>query len=1180
MQTVRANAQEAVASVDALLSILGATTEDGANLSMLLPTLASLQAAGSEIVGVKDLLRAWNVLVQRRAANADHVQLEDVVSMTEWFVRLSRYLQGTLPVEERAGLAQLPREIGWLPQMPVHLSAEIERRLSLAPPRVAVIQLQPSITTEAAFSDSFPKPDGDLASLHIAALTPAVQVPVSTERPANDDELDRGTDQQGKVESAANAAAEPQPVSVTELDSRAEPAHLLQDAQAAEPIWISAEERQLVLSAITQDLLPLAEKWAGAEPGHERTQSLDALVYQCELIGNVLEHLGLHRLAHGLRVVREQAIARASDMDPEIVLACCAGVLAAVDHPTEDGAMLLTTLVGNVPGLDDQWTHELAAELVRVRVGVDPAQIAARKREASTEDVTLHFAPDVLASVLEGMLRELPSNTARLGAAVRALVMEDDAASLDEARRVAHTLKGDANTVGIRGLASLTHALEDILVAFEKQGGRPDSDSADLLIDATDKIEEIADFLLGRGPGPEDLLDLYQRLLDTSVAVDDVAARPEVPNKPEIKDDFAAAPAIPQPQAKAASPTPQPATPTVQVRNLTLSSDVLDHLQDLAGEAMIVSQGIDRQLEGVAELRRVQDESARHSQELLTRLDDLVALRGAALQSTAIASGTDLDPLEIDQYNELHVISRQLAEAHADVNVSLRNLRRTLSALADLRSEQEQVNRELQRSILRTRMVPFAQIAPRLQRIARQTAKQVMKQVELEIAGEDTLVDAELLERIVEPLGHLIRNAIDHGVEAHELRQRAGKPDVALVRIAVGTQGDAATIDVSDDGHGLDFEAIRTRATSMGLLEAGAATVDERRLARLVLLPGFSTRETATEISGRGVGMDVVNQRVTELRGTLQLHSRAGQGLDVKIRVPITQTIANVILVSGQRSRTAVVSSAIEQIVDFLPSACRFDETHQALNVAIGDEIVAAIPMESLYREGANVNDWLASGGRGLLVRGAAGDPALVLVRSVDEVRSVVVKPVSPDLPPIPAVRGITQLPDGGLAPVVDLDQLLSRGAEQTETERALRFVPPKQVPRIVVADDSLSARRSLEQLMRDAGYEVDVASDGFETIAQVEARPTAVLLLDMEMPRMSGLEVARNLRNKPESRDLPILMITSRTASKHRLMAEEAGVTQVLGKPVSEDALVTLVADLIATHGQVQMKPEIELVG
>jgi CheY-like chemotaxis protein len=358
----------------------------------------------------------------------------------------------------------------------------------------------------------------------------------------------------------------------------------------------------------------------------------------------------------------------------------------------------------------------------------------------------------------------------------------------------------------------------------------------------------------------------------------------------------------------------------------------------------------------------------------------------------------------------------------------------------------------------------------------------------------------------------------------------------------------------------------------MGLLESGVFA-DERRLSRLVLLPGFSTRETATELSGRGVGMDVVNLRVAQLRGNLQLVSRPGQGLDVKIRVPVTQTIANVVLVSGQRFRTAVVASSVEQIVGFTANACRFDAANQALSVLVGIEMVPAIPIESVYGEGANVNEWLVGGGRGLLVRNASGEPALVLVRTVDEVRSVVVKPVSAYLPPIPAVRGITQLPDGTLAPVVDIDQLLSQGAEASDTKHALRFVPPQAVPRIVVADDSLSARRSLEQLMRDAGYDVDVASDGFEAVAQVEARPTAVLLLDMEMPRMSGLEVARSLRNKADTRDLPILMITSRTASKHRQMAEDAGVTQTLSKPVSEDTLVTLVADLIAAGSEAHVR-------
>ena len=549
------------------------------------------------------------------------------------------------------------------------------------------------------------------------------------------------------------------------------------------------------------------------------------------------------------------------------------------------------------------------------------------------------------------------------------------------------------------------------------------------------------------------------------------------------------------------------------------------------------------------------------------RLDDLVALRGAALQSTAQKAGADLDPLEIDQYNELHVISRQLLEAHADSSEFQRRIERIMNALSDLRSEQEQLNRDLQRTILRTRTVPFGQVSQRLQRIVRQTAKQVFKQVQLDIIGEDIPVDAELLERIVEPLAHLLRNAIDHGIETPQERVAVGKSEQGRIVLRVGLQGDAATIELQDDGRGLDLDAIRARAISAGLLSAEQA-VDERQLTRLILLPGFSTRSTASEVSGRGIGMDVVNQRIAALRGTLAITTESGLGTRVQLRLPITQTLANVIVARGQRQVSAVVAASVERVVSFGAGECSYDDGQ--LRVAIDGETLPALPIEAFYGESADFSMWIGATGVGLYVRDADGKGNVVLVRGIDEVRSVVVKPISTYLPPIPAVRGITQLGDGGLAPVIDLDVLL-QSAQQSHFDTADLSLTTTPAVRVVVADDSLSVRRALEQLMQDAGFEVATARDGFEALAAIQARPTHALLVDLEMPRMNGLEVTRNLRNHTETRDLPVVMITSRATDKHQTMAEQAGVTRMLGKPFSEDSLVMLVRELIAERAALE---------
>lgn len=944
---------------------------------------------------------------------------------------------------------------------------------------------------------------------------------------------------------------------------------------SATTIWIGQEELDLTRQAIVEQVLPLAQAWADTPDAEANAPILEELTYQCQLVVNVMELIGTHTLAHGMDAIRVGVESRDPAITPETVAIWCSVLLAAIETPNAESAETLAIASLDVPALDDAWRAALVDEFARVRVGLDPALIAERKTQALPEDVVLSPADDVLPSVLDGMLRELPGNAGRFGASVRALAETGAFDAIDEARRVAHTLKGDANTVGVRGLANITHALEDILIVLAKRPELLNAECADLLIDAGDTVEEIADHLLGRGPAPSGLLDTYQHVLDTANALADGADA--VPAKaassaPQttvealapagLASDDGDASAMPRTDAETIEPASGMAASGIQ--SLNVPSELLDELQRLAGESLVTARQIDRQLESLGGLHRDQRQGVRSTHELMGRLDDLVALRGAALQSTAQKAGAELDPLEIDQYNELHVISRQLLEAHDDSAEFMRRIERTMNALAELRNEQEQLNRELQRTVLRTRTVPFSQISARLQRIVRQTSKQVLKPVRLELVGESLPLDAELLERVVEPLAHVLRNAIDHGIESPSRRRDIGKPEEGRIEVRVGLQGDSALIDIQDDGAGLDFAAIRERALEAGLLREDQ-DADERLLTRMILLPGFSTRSAATEVSGRGIGMDVVNQRIAALRGAMTITSERGIGMRVSLRLPVTQTLANVIVARGQRQVSAVVASSVERVVSFAAGECLFDAQDGRLWVMLGDERVPALPIETFYGASADPRMWLDAAGVGLQVRDGDGRVSVVLVQGIDEVRSTVVKPIGAYLPPIPAVRGITQLGDGGLAPVIDVDVLLQSLQTRALDTGALTLADTAPTTRVVVADDSLSVRRALEQLMQDAGFEVETARDGFEALAAIQAKPTHAVLVDLEMPRMNGLEVTRNLRTHAETRDLPVVMITSRATEKHQAMAEQAGVTRMLGKPFSEDSLVVLVRELIA---------------
>lgn len=1198
--------------LDTLVSLLQVANAvpDMADPILLWQMVETLQegAASAPLPGVSDLLRSWKAALQDLGRRGDSLSQEDLTQMSLWFIGLQEHAAGRLDRAGRQMLAHLPEGIQWLPRLSPTFAHVIARRLdesavaaassvstgqgtqTSAPSSTRTSSILADTSASTAFepasfeaapidadADAFAFSFDEAPTLPAAHVVEAItEDTLALTGVANESMLDTpaAPDERAPTASIAYAGnAGPEYVYAPNIDA------------PRTSIWIGQEELDLTRQAIIDQVMPLALAWAETQDEQSSTPIIEEITYQCQLIVNVLELIGTPALAYGMTTMRDAIERRDPEALPEHLAMWCSALLGAIEQPTHDAAALLSSVAPALPGLDDVWTRALSDELTRIVIGIDPALIAQRKTVAMFDDLGLSPADDVLPSVLDGMFRELPGNTERLGASVRALASTRSPEPIDEARRVAHTLKGDANTVGIRGLANLTHALEDILIVLAKRPDLLNDDCADLLTSASDCVEEISDHLLGRGRAPDNLLDIYQHVLDTANALADGAQAPQAPApraeqlKANIETSEAAdaadtattdtvdavVPAASTPVAPPSAAVAMPAAETGMVasgiQSLNVPSALLDELQRLAGETLVTSRQIDQQLDGLGSIQRDQRQGVRNTHDLMGRLDDLVGLRGAALQSTAQKPGVNIDPLEIDQYNELHVISRQLLEAHTDSTEFQSRIERIMSALSDLRSTQEQLNRDLQRTILRTRTVPFGQIAQRLQRIVRQTAKQVFKQVQLDIIGEEIPVDAELLERIVEPLAHLLRNAIDHGIEVAHERLAAGKPEQGRIVLRVGLQGDAAMIELQDDGRGLDLGNIRVRAIAAGLITHGQA-VDERQLTRFILLPGFSTRSTTTEVSGRGIGMDVVNQRIAALRGTLAISSESGRGTRVQMRLPVTQTLANVIVVRGQRQVTAVVSASVERVVSFAADECRYEDGQ--LRITLGDEILSALPIEAFYGESADLSMWIGVTGVGLYVRDADGKGNVVLVRGIDDVRSVVVKPISAYLPPIPAVRGITQLGDGGLAPVIDLDVLL-QSAQQSHFHTAKLSLTATPVTRVVVADDSLSVRRALEQLMQDAGFEVATARDGFEALAAIQARPTHALLVDLEMPRMNGLEVARNLRNHAETRDLPVVMITSRTTDKHQAMAAEAGVTRMLGKPFSEDALVLLVRELIA---------------
>lgn len=928
--------------------------------------------------------------------------------------------------------------------------------------------------------------------------------------------------------------------------------HVIPGNTSAAVIWIAQDELQLTQSAISDRILPGLLAWASSQSEDESRQIRDDLSYQISLIGNAMELLGTPSLGELLRDM-ERAIEQGTT-DAAQIIGANAAILAFLDAPAPDTAVLVISARADIICTGIDWEQRFLEESGRIRQGIDPARIAARKRSVLSGDTDLRHADDVLPNVLASMLRELPGNAQRLGAAVRELAVTRSAAPIDEARRIAHTLKGDANTVGIRGLANLTHALEDILIELLKAPERLGANMETLLMEAADAVEECADHVLGRGPAPVQLEQIYQRALDWANSLLEATADPMHPPQGAARLSEIAAQTL-------TAEVPEDAGEEAGIGSLVVQASLLDELQRMAGEMLVTSRQVTQRLQQMAAAQRdlVSDVGVEHN--LANQLDDLVALRGAALKSASMDSTSVVDALELDQYNELHVVSRRIMETNLDNSEHARRMHALLADLDELMVEQERINDDLQRCVGKTRTTPFRDIVPRLQRVVRQTARQLGRDAGLVVVGETTALDAALLERLVEPLSHVLRNAIDHGLEDPSQRSAAGKPANGTIRVEVSISGDLALVEVSDDGRGLDLDRIRARAEQQGLVSA-QDTLAPADLSRLILAPGFSTRDQVTQISGRGVGMDVVNQRVAALRGSLAIRSESGLGVKVSIRLPLSQTSANVIVAHGHDLVVAVAAGAVERMQSLVADDI-FTGDEGALFVELDGQHLPAVTLESLFGRGGYQSLPGEGSCLGLVVVGVDGKRRVVCARLVTEVVRVVVKPISSLLPVIPAVRGMTQLGDGQIAPVIDIGALVESHGRQLLPAGPTSYI--ERPPTVVVADDSLSVRRALEQLMQDAGYEVASARDGLEALKHInECNPVAVLL-DLEMPRMSGLDVCKYMRSQSQMRNTPVVMITSRASDKYRTMAVEAGVTELLGKPFAEDQLVSLVRTLVS---------------
>jgi chemotaxis protein histidine kinase CheA len=792
---------------------------------------------------------------------------------------------------------------------------------------------------------------------------------------------------------------------------------------------------------------------------------------------------------------------------------------------------------------------------------VDARATPARAGIALPEDVDLQVPHDIESNVLDSLLRELPQQAHDFSVLMQQLVEGGTLDQLEHARRVAHTLKGAGNTVGVKGLANLTHALEDILAVCGSEQRLPPLALAETLIEAADCLEAMSEALLAGQASLPESLGVHQKVLDWANRIDREGLPPDAPAglvvlPPPALPNHAGLPAAAEPAAGEAPG--EEADPLLRV-----PASLIDSLLKLVGENAILSAQIQDHVTKLShELGALRSDSRQFSK-LSYELEQLVDVRGGAMLS---GHEGQFDALEMDQYNELHMLSRRIVESDADSREFTRAFERAVNGLRDLLAEKDRVQLEIQRKILRTRMVEVGSIAPRLQRSVRQTARVLGRAVRLDLQGVGTLVDGQLLQRLLDPLMHLLRNAVDHGIEPAAERVAAGKPETGTITLRFAAQGANLLVSCHDDGRGLDLGAICAKAQRAGLL-GPAAELTQDQAVRLILLPGFSTRAQATQISGRGVGLDVLHRTVVDLRGTLEIQPHPGRGAQFDMVFPVQLSSTQVMITRSPRHMLAISVRGVDQILPVgreLEVAPGGRMTYRLAGAPFGVplqaqrlEVLLGLPSHAFAQPGAIEVV--------MIVRDDNRLRHALVVPELRDSRNVVVKPLNAIIPREPGVDGATILGDGSVAMVLDLPDLL-RG--RAAAGMPLALVPqaaPAALPlRCLVVDDSVSVRQSMEQLMHDAGYEVSTARDGLDALGMVQRSRPDILLVDLEMPRMNGLELTTALRNDPATRTLPIVMITSRFTDKHQQLAVEAGVDAFLTKPYSEDHLLGVMEGLL----------------
>jgi chemosensory pili system protein ChpA (sensor histidine kinase/response regulator) len=744
--------------------------------------------------------------------------------------------------------------------------------------------------------------------------------------------------------------------------------------------------------------------------------------------------------------------------------------------------------------------------------------------------VFIEEAREIIPAVSDGVRRWKASPT--------------DHSWVPDLQRHLHTLKGSARMTGLMRLGELAHVLEARINTMDEVESPPAAD-----------FEEV-----------EDRVDRFSVSIERLTRGEDIVEEPlVVPMAAVFEHQKDKPPAIAAIAAAAQEISEREALPP-ELREqrsalLRVNADMIDRFVNEAGELSIARSRIEGEM---ANFRRALVDLTDNISRMRTQLREIEIASEGQMQSTIKAvedAGQTFDPLEFDRFSRMQELTRFLAESLGDVITLHQGLQKNLDETELAIHAQARLNRELQQGLMGVRLVPLGNLADRFYRVVRQTAKELDKKANLELKGTRTELDRSVLEKITGPFEHLLRNAIAHGIEMPAERTRAGKPEIGEISIDAVQRGNEVVLTVADDGGGLNYPRIRQKAIEAGLL-APDVELPEPQLAQFIFTSGFSTASEVSQISGRGVGMDVVKNEITSLGGRVEIASTPGRGTTFTITLPLTLAVTQAVMLRAGATVYAVPSVMIEQVQEYKVEP-------YSLLAAKGeiDWKDNKYPLRSLLPLLGEIDTPTPPRQIPVLLLKSGVQRAAIRVDEIVGNREVVVKTIGPQLSRLAGIAGATVLGNGQVVLILNPVQLVHREQPAFEVprppqpqEQSFMVEEKSGNPLVMVVDDSLTVRKITSRMLTREGYEVATAKDGVDGLQQLQDIKPDCILLDVEMPRMDGFEFARNVRADSRTRGIPIIMITSRTADKHRNHAAEIGVNEYMGKPYQEDQLLALI--------------------